>query len=70
MHYVFARALAMFKIGDICLILIYKAMFALLFGPMFLIVNIGIYIWTLAWAEQRKPIYIILNLSEVCKGWR
>jgi hypothetical protein len=31
-HYVSTRALAAFKGGDFCLVLVYKAMFVLLFG--------------------------------------
>jgi hypothetical protein len=32
-HYVSARALATFRGGDICLVLVYKATFPMLFGP-------------------------------------
>jgi hypothetical protein len=32
-HYVSTRALAAFKGGDFCLVLVYKATFVLLFGP-------------------------------------
>jgi hypothetical protein len=33
-HYVSARALTTFRGGDICLILVYKATFLVLFGPL------------------------------------
>jgi hypothetical protein len=39
-HYVSAKALATFRGGDICLVLVYKATSPVLFGPLFLIVII------------------------------